>query len=190
MANCCLDTVYFYTDDNIIGLKKLEADLKACIDFNQYNENCWFGNLFEYNLLDTESYHLRGSVMYIEYEDSNIMIESDSAWTPMVDAYKKIAEFYGLQMVYMACEPGSLLYINSDISHRFMDARYYIRLYDEDAPENYQELFQKFEDGDTFPYEDELLQKFSEVGFKATSYKKLIKRLDTDYVDIHKFATE
>lgn len=189
MANVCCDSVYFYSDNNPGGLKELWYDLEYTVKITHIPEESWIGNLFNYRKWDCGSLHLRGNIFYMERQDGSIFVEAETAWRPMLDAYRTIAEHYNVQFALCGVESGELLYWNTDPTGRFFDFRYIVRIMDSDIlTPNGAVVSNTMEDSDTFQTEEELLQSFEKLGFHARNAYELSTQSEEYDITIHRFT--
>lgn len=94
MANIFCDDVYFYSESNPEHLTALWEDLETSIVFCRNEDLAWIGNLFRLKNISTDGIPLRGTVIYMERNDDNILLSTSVAWSPLYDAYHAIAEAY------------------------------------------------------------------------------------------------
>ena len=131
MANTCCDSVYFYTKTNPERLNALREDLKASIALGPDTTQAWIANPLKRKGIPTDKLPLRGIVTYIEYNDDNILLDVDAAWTPLYETYQAIANTYQVEFVMQSTEPGCNIYINTDYSGQYFPDRYFISVEDE-----------------------------------------------------------
>lgn len=116
MANICCDDVYFYSESHPEYLTALWEDLETSIVFCRNEDLAWIGNLFRLKNISTDGISLRGTVIYMERNDDNILLGTSAAWSPLYDAYHAIAEAYQVDFAMQSIEPGCNIYINTDHS--------------------------------------------------------------------------
>lgn len=179
MPNLCFDDICFYSDTNPQGLSELWYDLERSIVICPHHALSWIGNLFAYKKLNTDGIGLRGNISFMERNDDNILISADTAWSPLYDAYAAIARAYGVSFVMESIEPGFNIYYNTDESGIFFPDKYLVKIDDESlVTPSGSVLSQELENGEPFPSEESLLQKFSELGYHAKSIQELQEMLD------------
>lgn len=188
MANVCCDDVYFYSDTNSSGLQTLWEDLETCIIFCPDPDKAWIGNLFEYKGISTDGISLRGTVGYLEKNDRNILLSTDTAWAPLFEAYRRIADTYGVDFVMRGIEPGEGIYFNTDHSGQYFPERYILSIADEEllTPAGIP-IKDKLEYGETFENNTTLFQRFAELGYHADTIDKLNLLLEDVEITIHPF---
>ena len=74
MANICCDDVYFYSELHPEYLTALWEDLETSIIFCRNEDLAWIGNLFRLKNISTDGISLRGTVIYMERNDDNILL--------------------------------------------------------------------------------------------------------------------
>ena len=123
MANCCSDSVVFYSFDNNEAVKKFAEDIENYFEPRKLSE-CWFGGFLSEKGIDVSGFSIRGTLIYYEAEETNVLIDVESAWHPLLEAYKVLAKLYNLNFVVKAEEPGFEIYINTDVEGNFFAERY------------------------------------------------------------------
>lgn len=188
MANVCCDDVYFYSDANSSGLQTLWEDLETCIIFCSDPDKAWIGNPFEYKGISTDGISLRGTVGYLKKNDHNILLSTDAAWAPLFEAYRRIADTYGVDFVMRGIEPGEGIYFNTDHSGQYFPERYILSIADEEllTPAGIP-IKDKLEYGETFENDTTLFQRFTELGYHADTIDKLNLLLEDVEITIHPF---
>ena len=123
MANLCLDDVYFYSDEHPERIQELWEDLEASIILSTCKpDDRWFGNILQYKSINTENIYLRGSVCYMTYDNDAILLSMETCWEPLYEAYRVVADTYGVSFVMQSIEPGFEIYENTDDTGRlFLD---------------------------------------------------------------------
>lgn len=188
MANICCDDVYFYSESNPEHLTALWEDLETSIVFCRNEDLAWIGNLFRLKNISTDGISLRGTVIYMERNDDNILLGTSAAWSPLYDAYRAIAEAYQVDFAMQSIEPGCNIYINTDHSGQYFPDHYAVSIEDEsyltpiDIP-----IGRKLEHGEMFPSETSLLERFTEMGYPAHTLEILDGLLEDTGATIHKF---
>lgn len=188
MANVCCDDVYFYSDTNSSGLQTLWEDLETCIIFCPDPDKAWIGNLYKYKGISTDGISLRGTVGYLEKNDHNILLSTDTAWAPLFEAYQRIADTYGVDFVMRGIEPGEGIYFNTDHSGQYFPERYILSIADEEllTPAGIP-IKDRLEYGETFENDTTLFQRFTELGYHADTIDKLNLLLEDVEITIHPF---
>ncbi|MCH5248368.1 MAG: hypothetical protein J1E98_00475 [Lachnospiraceae bacterium] len=194
MANVCSDTVFFFPKDDTTGdnILKLKENLLSCYPDTGYSADTRIVLLFKHLNIPTDGIYLRGDIVYMDIKDTCIRLDLETAWSPLYDAYREIASYYGLDFVLRAEEPGERIFINTDIYGIYLDVRYRVLLeLDTDAEGTAYEKMLK-EETDTevyFFHETDLLEWFAKYGISAGSYDELEDKLDPDYVSINLYDT-
>ena len=188
MANLCCDDVCFFSETNPKGLLNLWYDLEKAIVICPDSELSRIKNIFDYKKMNTEGIYLRGNISFMEWNEDNIFISTDTAWRPLYEAYAAIARTYGISFVMESIEPGDHIYYNTDSSGIYFPDRYLVKIKDESTiTPSGDTLYQKIEDGEPFNSEGSLLQKFSELGYNAASIAELQELLE-DEIEICEFT--
>ena len=188
MANICCDDVYFYSESNPEHLTALWEDLETSIIFCRNEDLAWIGNLFRLKNISTDGISLRGTVIYMERNDDNILLGTSAAWSPLYDTYHAIAEAYQVDFVMQSIEPGCNIYINTDHSGQYFPDHYAVSIEDEsyltpaDIP-----IGRKLEYGELFTTEAVLLERFAELGYLANTLEMLDTLLEDTGIEIHCF---
>lgn len=188
MANICCDDVYFYSESHPEYLTALWEDLETSIVFYRNEDLAWIGNLFRLKNISTDGISLRGTVIYMERNDNNILLGTSAAWSPLYDAYHAIAEAYQVDFAMQSIEPGCNIYINTDHSGQYFPDHYAVSIEDEsyltpaDIP-----VGKKLEYGEMFPTESSLLQRFAEMGYPAHTLEILDGLLEDTGIEVHRF---
>ena len=113
------------------GQKRLENDFG----------NWWEGNFVDrFQIGKPGSINCRGSIEYMdELEPDYFQIYQEDAWGPNVELWEKILQthYSAVSLVYEAEEPGFGLYVNTDITGRFLSDRYLVEFDYEVSDETY-----------------------------------------------------
>lgn len=137
MPNWCSTTITI-NSDNEIELKNLYEKLKLWTS-KDYMKNgfghSWLGNVVlgaEIGTVDTDAktdVRCRGNIVYMDYQNSQIVIETETAWAPMLDLWRKVIDKYlpNAELLYVAVEPGSELYCSND---SYYNNLYYVDAFD------------------------------------------------------------
>ena len=188
MANICCDDVYFYSESHPEYLTALWEDLETSIVFCRNEDLAWIGNLFRLKNISTDGISLRGTVIYMERNDDNILLGTSAAWSPLYDTYHAIAEAYQVDFVMQSIEPGCNIYINTDHSGQYFPDHYAVSIEDEsyltpaDIP-----IGRKLEYGELFTTKAVLLERFAELGYPANTLEMLDTLLEDTGIEIHCF---
>lgn len=188
MANICCDDVVFYADNNPDGLQCLWADLESAIVICP-DADSGIRNLFQFKGIDISDIGLRGAVTYMEDTGDGILVELETAWSPLYEAYSAIADSYGVSFVLKSIEPGCSLYYNTDISGVYFPEKYIISIEDESykTPSGIM-VSEKLEDDDVFETDQDLLEVFAALGYRAESVDVLSVMLQDTEITIHTFT--
>lgn len=188
MANICCDDVYFYSESHPEYLTALWEDLETSIIFCRNEDLAWIGNLFRLKNISTDGISLRGTVIYMERNDDNILLGTSAAWSPLYDTYHAIAEAYQVDFVMQSIEPGCNIYINTDHSGQYFPDHYAVSIEDEsyltpaDIP-----IGRKLEYGELFTTKAVLLERFAELGYPANTLEMLDTLLEDTGIEVHCF---
>jgi hypothetical protein len=123
---CAVDVKFFGNKDNV---ERLYHDWGTALKTISKGDSNWLGRLLIYNNINPDIVYCRGFVIDIYIDDDVLSVCSEDAWAPMSDFYELIAALYNVQYVYIAEEPGSEVYINTDTEGRFFTDKYKIELY-------------------------------------------------------------
>lgn len=161
-------------------------------DFDKYSEG-WLGNIVGNSGLakwvkngEREDFEpnisCRGYVTDIAFHDSNITINTETAWSPMMKIWDMLRERYlpDAEIFFTAEECGNLLFVSNDPD---TIGKYYIDVYDE-PPEDCEEIEMEYEASKD--YAIQLLQK----AFKTdeTDIDKLIEMAnDSEWITVHEW---
>lgn len=97
-------------------------------DFGHY----WLGNIvLGANIGTIDDLECRGSIEYMNYHDNAIKIDTETAWSPQLEMWKKIIDKYlpGGELSYTAIEPGCGIYCTND---PYMIGKYNVDVWDTD----------------------------------------------------------
>ncbi len=189
MANVCSDKVVFFPNGDTAedALSRLKEDLLICYPSIESHADTGLDLLLEQLDIPTDGIYLRGDVIYMSIEDTHISVDLKTAWYPLYEAYRKIAEYYGLDFVLCAEEPGGHIFINTDVYGTYLDVRYRIllELEADAAGTAYERMLKEESDAEIyFSQEADMLEWFAKYGISADSYDELESKLDADYVHI------
>ena len=188
MANICCDDVYFYSKSNPEHLSALWEDLETSIVFCRNEDLAWIGNLFELKKISAEGISLRGTVIYMERNDDNILLSTSAARSPLYGAYHAIADAYQVEFVMQSIEPGCRTYINTDYSGQYFPDRYAVSMEDEAflTPAGIP-AGEKLEYGELFATDAALLERFTQMGYPADTLEMLDTLLEDTGIEVHCF---
>lgn len=122
MPNWCSTNIqiYHYDEDrleqlynDIVKWKNISMSNNG---FDSPNNKCWLGNVVLNSGIDTEGLSYRGSIDDIEYDGNQIRISTETAWSPMVQMWKRIVQRYlpAAEITFSAEEPGNGIYCTND----------------------------------------------------------------------------
>lgn len=194
MANVCSDTVVLFPkeDSPEDAVSRLKEDLLNCYPSMGIHADTRLVLLLEWLNIPTDGIYLRGDIVYMDIEDIYICLELETAWSPLYDAYQKIAEHYGLDFVLRAEEPGEHIFINTDVYGMYLDVRYRVLLkQDANAVSTvYEKMLREETDMEVYFFqESDMLEWFAKYGISAESYDELERSLDKDYVCVNLYDT-
>lgn len=188
MANICCDDVYFYSQSNPEHLAALWEDLETSIVFCSNEDLAWIGNLFELKNIPTEGISLRGTVIYMERNDDNILLSTSAAWSPLYEAYQAIAKAYQVDFVMQSIELGCNTYINTDYSGQYFPDHYAVSVEDEAFLTPAGILAgEKLEHGELFTTDATLMERFAKMGYPADTLEMLDALLGDTGIEVHCF---
>jgi hypothetical protein len=146
MANMCSSKYAFFTsDENKAELKRLYKNLSDIIEPpnapKDYDAG-WLGNIVIWHGINRDRISCRGYTGHLDdYDpDSNFFtLETETAWSPTTELWEAVIALYeGISFVYIAEEPGSGIYTNTDIEGTYFCDRYLINIYgDTPIPEGW-----------------------------------------------------
>lgn len=186
MPNWCYSTYIFYADSetgkNQLAefyqrfVKSISAD-KLTSDFGRE----WLGNIIDefcpqFMSVGAESttctfegqdISFRGSIEDIEttLDDATQGIfefRTETAWGPMTEMWDMIlsvCQYTDIKYVYLAEESNDVIYINTDIEHRFFEEKYHLDFTFSHGPSTYEYVYEYY------PYncEEQLLNYLNEL---------------------------
>ena len=136
MANQCITYVSIH-NDNEEELKRLEGLIKECTNAkaqsSDYGDD-WLGNIVIRGDLDTwdedkrkfvNETRCRGRLAFIQFMNGALEIQTETAWTPMLDMWVKLLEKHSPEstLFFSAEEPGCGIFATND---PYFIGRYYI----------------------------------------------------------------
>ena len=188
MANICCDDVYFYSQSSPEHLAALWEDLETSIAFCRNEDLAWIGNLFELKKISAEGISFRGTVIYMERNQDNILLSTSAAWSPLYAAYHAIADAYQVDFVMQSIEPGCNIYINTDYSGQYFPDHYAVSVEDEAflTPAGIP-VGEKLEHGELFTTDAALLERFTQMGYPADTLEMLDTLLEDTGIEVHCF---
>lgn len=187
MANVCSDNVFFFSDDNPDGIAALWKDLEAAITPG-YRDNLGdIKRLFRKKGLPTDALSLNGTITHMTQKEGGILLELDTAWHPLYEAYQVLADAYQLFFVMESTEPGCGIFYNTDDSGIFFKGQYCVTGDMDLVTPCGRGLCDRVDYGETFSSETELLARFRKLGFRQKSLTELADTLEKSGVYIHSF---
>lgn len=160
----------------------------------------WLGNVLGNAGLATmkdgifeSKYRCRGSVVYLDVCNEQVIIDTETAWTPMLQMWKAICDKYldWYELIYTAEECGMGLYFTNDPC---VNGTYIVDLFDEDSEKV--ERFHQIIGGNDSTYYDisersvvEMLQRYFRT--EETDIDKLMHIFNeselSECINIHNF---
>lgn len=184
MPNWCTTSYVFRGNENEIKdlydkLKSFTSKERIPNDFG----NFWLGNIVDGFGLDYNEIPCRGRIDYFpeSEEDVNqgrLELSTETAWRPMTEMWDKIIEKYypSITYVLIAEEPGSNLYVNTDIEGYDFTERFSV---DFKLPSKYH---YGSPNGFYADCEEELVETFNSIfRRKYKSYKQCKKKLSKEF---------
>lgn len=187
MANVCCDDVFFFSDDNRVGLDALWLDLHSSIVPGYKEDLGHIKRLFLHTGLSAVGIALHGTVTKMERNGDDILLSLDTSWRPLYNAYAAIAAHYRVQFVMQSVEPGYGIYYNTDETGIFFRDHYCVTGDISITVPCGKPLENEISYGAGFPSEDALLEKFQKLGYEAKTLETLASTLDEQGVYIHSF---
>lgn len=195
MANCCCTDIAIFTDsENQEGKKQLNQ-LYACIQRADKGKRTSYGidlkDIVRLHGKDPGKLSCRGTIVNYSKTDTCILISQDDAWEPKVECWREILSesYIDLQLVYMAEEVGSGIFINTDEYGTFFPTRFRLAYY----PENEKKAAYG-ESGDFyFPDEDSVIQELAvrtNCQFRANSIEEARIWAEDHEMSIDEFTDE
>ena len=147
MANCCLTEITFSGQQTKLALLEQKIKEWTSKDFypNGWGGN-WLGNIClgagilskEDMAQDICKYRCRGIVCHVELRNQELLVDTETAWVPMVKMWEAVLESLGIQddvdFVYTATEEGCEVYWTNDpamVGEEYNEHKYiYVPLYD------------------------------------------------------------
>lgn len=192
MANECMDTVVFYAEAQYQekGLSKFKEAVMSCYGTKISSDDSSLIQIFKINGITVNDISLRSDVVYSDFDSGCVKLECISAWSPPYEAYSRLAENFGISFVIQAEEPGFSVYINTDMSKKFLTVEYKVYLREKPEDHSLDSLF-LHAGGDTdfyFDSDEEIMEWFREYGsINARTVQELKACLDEKYVCIYEF---
>ena len=137
MPNWCANKYVFYTNDENKGeLLRLYNNLAAIMQESSEVKNGfepgWLGKVAISHGIDWDTVPCRGAIENLgdyEPDDTCFTLETETAWVPTDELWEAVtAQYIGISYAYMAEEPGSEIYMNTDIEGRYLTEKYLIEL--------------------------------------------------------------
>lgn len=143
---------------------------------------------FKYKGIDATGLHLRGVVSYMEWNEDDILLSAEAAWTPLIEAYAAIADIYDVEFVMLSIEPGEGIYYNTDTSGKYFPDRYMVSIRDEEliTPSG-KRITEELEYDHPFALAEDILECFRNLGYEAESLDALKVLLKDSDIYIHEF---
>lgn len=143
---------------------------------------------FHFKNISTKNIALGGTIMEMEKYNNSIFLALTTYWTPLYDAYCKIAETYDIEFVLKSIEPGCGVFRNTDATGEFFPEEYCVTCVDDSiVTPSGKKLYEQLEPEACFESEQETLDKFREIGYPAKNYKILKTLVEKDDIWIHQF---
>ncbi len=192
MANWCYNVINFFQgDDGNDRLATLYNDLQIYSDVAGVEGAAknWIGHLLTAKGLSISD--SRGFILDYELYDDYLMLNIETAWSPLREVYSEIAEAYDLNYVFIAEEESCGVFINTDRDGRFFEDRYYVPSTDDiDADEEkLPELLKFFEDCWYREDLESLLKDFEQIGVIATSFEELSAKLAEMGINVYEYKS-
>jgi len=197
MPNWCYTNISF-NSENKNDLEKLynfiekaTSNKSKYADVSDFGSN-WLGNiLLECDLMtlddvknDKVPCRCRGSIIYVDITEDQVIVDTETAWVPMMQVWQRVVEKLNLDdvdIIYTAEEPGCELYLTND---PVVDGTYMIEFFaDNDHEEN---IFNRI-----FGSDDDRLYELSQKDIDSYTLKAKeifpnLKSLD----DLHKYIND
>lgn len=187
MANVCSDNIFFFSDDNPDGIKALWSDLEASITPGYHDNLGDIKRLFSKKGISADALSLNGTITDMTQTDGGILLELDTAWRPLYDAYQVLADAYHLFFVMESTETGCGIFYSTDDTGILFKSRYCVTGDTEIVTPCGRKLYERVDYGETFSSEAELLARFRKLGFRQKSLTALTDTLEKCGVYIHSF---
>ena len=138
MPNWCTSRCgFFCADEHKNELARLYKNLSAVLETPSEVKNGfelgWLGKVAIHHGLDWQEYSCRGTIEELgEFEpgDNFFTLDSETAWAPTVELWEAvIAQYEGVSFIYIAEEPGSDIFVNTDVEGRYFTDRYLIDIF-------------------------------------------------------------
>ena len=157
-------------------------------------DNNWLGNVVGFSGIakwneEDHNFHselgivaCRGCIESVDYKDGNLQINTETAWTPMVQLWELICQKYlydDYELFYVAEEGGNCIYTTNDPN---VEGTYIIDIYD--TPPDDLEWESQWE------VSEEVVIKFCQEAFKTdeTDLDKLLELAgESEWVGINKY---
>ena len=192
MPNWCY-TRLTINNENKNELKEFENKINKWTSYN-YTENGfglnWLGNIVGNSGVGTVSENkdtdlsCRGSLIYMENFGDQLVIDTETAWTPKMQMWIKLLEKYlpDAELIYQAEECGMALYLTNDPA---LVGKYGVEIF------NFEEELEDFETNDSFSEEALITILQDLLKTKETDIKELLnifkKSKFSEYMIIYKW---
>lgn len=127
MANYCSTQITISGEESDIDI--LYLHLERALKYAEKQNKDWLGNILCYLGEDPENYSCRGCVIYMEKQNESIIIDTETAWVPMLVPFRLMIDKYApeVDMVYTAEELGTGIFCTNDPAEDeyYIDAFYY-----------------------------------------------------------------
>ena len=112
----------------------------------------------------------------------------ETCWEPLYEAYRVVADTYGVSFVMQSIEPGFEIYENTDDTGRFFCDRYSIRYENESfTTPSGQPISQIIECEEFFTSSESVLERFESAGYHAATLTELKEKLEGTGITIYEF---
>lgn len=120
--------------------------------------------------------------------DIGILLSMETCWEPLYEAYRVVADTYGVSFVMQSIEPGFEIYENTDDTGRFFCDRYSIRYENESfTTPSGQPISQIIECEEFFTSSESVLERFESAGYHAATLTELKEKLEGTGITIYEF---
>ena len=195
MPNWCCTNIKISCNEEKEARKLFES-LEKWTSKN-YKENgfgkSWLGNVVlgsGIGTVDTDEktdIHCRGSITYMDIEDKDVLLTTETAWVPMLSIFYGILSKYDIDadIIYTAEEPGCLIYATNDPD---LIGKFHVYVYEEED-----EALKKYidaHDGNSFDADKEEITEMLQYLLKTneTNLDKLLEKRYGNYVSINEWS--
>ena len=199
MANYCSNSIVFCSKDRAklsVFLRKMSAAFTTR-DSHFYNFMVLhgYGNREISAVIDKRDFFTSCDTrLTVKDGTYNFRLDTETAWEPHMDVFRKVLkEKYGnvIQMVYVAEECGSSIFINSDTEGKFLPERYMVDCcHNGEYHKEYFDSYQEAVEWVRGEYTDTGFGKYDSIADIEKKVNNSVYRGEDDLFTMHRFEPE